>query len=70
MGGVERLTGWALLPGGEIGFETAPASGAAVAAGYRFDVPVRFESDRLEVSRAGFLAGEAVNVPMVEVREG
>ena len=27
---------------------TAPAEGAAVAAGFRFDVPVRFAEDRLE----------------------
>ncbi len=70
VGGSERLTGWTLLPGGAIGFDTPPAAGASIAAGYRFDVPVRFETDRLEVSRAGFLAGEAVSVPLVEIREG
>ena len=37
-------------------------------AGFRFDVPVRFAEDRLEVSRATFLAGELASVPLVEVR--
>ncbi len=39
-------------------------------AGYLFDVPVRFAEDRLEISRATFLAGEAVTVPLIEVRQG
>lgn len=69
VGGAERLTGWTLAAGGEVAFAVAPGAGQAVAAGFRFDVPVRFESDRLEINRAGFLAGEAVSVGMVEVRE-
>ena len=47
----------------------APAAGVVLTAGYRFDVPVRFAEDRLEISRATFAAGEAVSVPLVEVRE-
>jgi hypothetical protein len=31
---------------------------------------VRFAEDRLEISRATFLAGEAASVPLVELREG
>ncbi len=53
---------------GEVLLDTAPAEGAAVRAGYRFDVPVRFAEDRLEVSRATFLAGEMASVPLIEVR--
>ena len=41
-----------------------------IAAGFRFDVPVRFAEDSLEVSRASFAAGEAVSVPLIEIREG
>jgi len=67
--GDERLTGWALEPGGVIAFDTAPAAGAAVTAGCRFDVPVRFAEDRLEISQASFGAGEAPSVPLVEIRE-
>ena len=54
---------------GVLSFDEAPAAGAEVRAGFRFDVPVRFESDRLQVSRATFAAGEAPSVPMIEVRE-
>ena len=70
VGGVERLTGWVLEPLGGILFDVPPASGAVVSAGYRFDVPVRFAEDRLEINRASFLAGEAPSVPLVELREG
>ena len=50
-----------------VSFDEAPAEGAVVTAGFRFDVPVRFAEDRLEVNRATFLAGEAPSVPLVEV---
>ncbi|HEY0115697.1 MAG TPA: DUF2460 domain-containing protein [Allosphingosinicella sp.] len=68
--GVERIGGWILGDKGVVSFGAAPAQGAEVRAGFRFDVPVRFEEDRLQVSRATFKAGEAVSVPLVEVREG
>ncbi|MEH3108094.1 MAG: DUF2460 domain-containing protein [Sphingomonas fennica] len=70
VGGAERLAGWAVAAGGVIAFDTAPAAGAAIDAGYRFDVPVRFASDRLEVARATHGAAEAAAVPLIEVREG
>lgn len=53
---------------GEVLLDVAPAAGIAVRAGFRFDVPVRFAEDRLDVSRATFLAGELASVPLVEVR--
>jgi uncharacterized protein (TIGR02217 family) len=68
--GQERLAGWTLMVGGIVAFDVAPAAGAAVTAGYLFDVPTRFATDTLEVSRATFLAGEVPSVPLIEVREG
>ena len=68
--GIERASGWSLGSLGVVRFDDPPANGAVVAAGYLFDVPVRFGEDRLEVNRATFLAGEAPSVPLVEVREG
>lgn len=59
---------WTLQPAGVVLFDVAPAVGAVVSAGFVFDVPVRFDSDRLEISRATFAAGEAANVALVEVR--
>ncbi|MFL6845650.1 MAG: DUF2460 domain-containing protein [Allosphingosinicella sp.] len=68
--GAERSSGWTLAPLGLVRFDTAPAAGAEVRAGFRFDVPVRFAEDRLSVSRSTFEAGEAASVPLIEVREG
>ena len=44
------------------------ASGLSVTAGYEFDVPVRFDSDKLEVNMTGFNHGAIPNIPIVEVR--
>ena len=60
--------GFAVAPGGVVVFDAAPAAGAVVTASFAFDVVVRFAEDQLRVSRATFLAGEAVSVPLVEVR--
>ena len=68
--GGERVSGWTLDPLGIVRFDDPPVAGATIAAGYLFDVPVRFAEDRLEINRATFLAGEAPSVPLIEVREG
>ncbi|PCD01966.1 TIGR02217 family protein [Sphingomonas spermidinifaciens] len=61
--------GWTLDPGGWVTFDMPPPVGAAITASFEYDVPVRFAEDRLTVSRATFLAGEAASVPLIEVRE-
>jgi uncharacterized protein (TIGR02217 family) len=53
---------------GVVTFYEAPSELAPVTAGFAFDVPVRFDSDRLEVSMASFAAGNVPNIPVVEVR--
>ena len=45
----------------------APAPGAAVTAGFAFDVPVRFDTDDLTVNLEAFTAGEIPRVPLVEI---
>ena len=67
--GIEQTVGWALAEAGQIDFETPPPAGAAVSAGYEFDVPVRFAADRVDVSIAGWRAGDLPSVPLVELRE-
>ncbi len=47
---------------------TAPDANAEVTAGFEFDVPVRFDTDRIQTSVASFKAGDVPNVPVVEVR--
>lgn len=63
------VAGWTLGALGQITLATAPPTGAAVRAGFLFDVPVRFAEDRLNISGAAFAAGEAPSVPLIEVRE-
>lgn len=53
---------------GEITFAVPPGPGEQVTAGFEFDVPVRFDTDRILVSVANFQAGEAPQVPVIEVR--
>lgn len=64
------VSNWQLGALGEIIFETAPANGAAISAGFRFDVPVRFASDQIEINRYSFGAGETPSVPLIEIKEG
>jgi uncharacterized protein (TIGR02217 family) len=60
--------GWTLQPGGVLRFAVPPPTGAAISAGFLFDVAVRFADDQLDVSRATFMAGEIATVPLIEVR--
>ena len=47
---------------------TAPAADAVVRAGFRFDVPVRFDTDRIEVDLEAFRAGRIPSIPLIEVK--
>ena len=53
---------------GLISFAVPPAIGVQVTAGFEFDVPVRFDTDRIQTSVQSFQAGDVPNVPIVEVR--
>ena len=53
---------------GTVTLATAPATGAAVTAGFQFDVPVRFDTDRLDINLTSFAAGEIPSIPLVEIR--
>jgi len=52
---------------GTISFNTAPLPGAVISAGFEFDVPVRFDTEQLDVSLEAFGAGQVINVPLIEV---
>ena len=58
---VDPGTGW-------ITFAAPPAPGAAITASFDFDVPVRFDTDLLQISVETFRAGEVPRVPVVEIR--
>lgn len=53
---------------GIVALTHAPGDGAEITAGFEFDVPVRFDTDRIAVSVATFRAGEVPQVPVIEVR--
>ncbi|ATX65490.1 DUF2460 domain-containing protein [Roseinatronobacter bogoriensis] len=53
---------------GQITLARPPDAGAEVQAGFEFDVPVRFDTDLIQISMASFKAGELPKVPVIEVR--
>lgn len=53
---------------GQVTLMVAPAQGAVVTAGFEFDVPVRFDTDRITASLSSLSAGDIPSIPIVEVR--
>ena len=45
-----------------------PPSGASITAGYEFDVPVRFDTDKLDIDLQGVRHGAIPTIPLVEIR--
>jgi uncharacterized protein (TIGR02217 family) len=60
---VDHTTGIVTFEPGHI-----PALGQSITAGFEFDVPVRFDTDRLEVNLQGFRHGAIPSIPIVEIR--
>lgn len=60
---------------GVITFTTAPANGVAITAGCLFDVPVRFDTPRLDIDMNFFSTtegrgvGQVPSIPLIEVKE-
>ncbi len=71
--GVEKLSpeDWSFdFATGEVVFApgSMPGAGEAVTAGYEFDVPVRFDTERISISLTAFKAGQIPSIPLIEVR--
>jgi len=67
--GVLQAAGWSVNPtNGLITFTTSPASSIAVTAGFEFDVPVRFDTDQLDVTHDIERLGSITSIPLIEVR--
>ena len=60
---VDYTTGLVTFMAGSV-----PAASTSVTAGFAFDVPARFDTDRLAVSLEHFSHGEIPGIPVVEVR--
>jgi uncharacterized protein (TIGR02217 family) len=64
-----ELNDWTVdATSGVLTFIDAPDVGVTVTAGFEFDVPVRFDTDRIQTSVSSFQAGDVPNVPILEVR--
>ena len=69
LGMVEQMSGWTVdTTTGLITFTTAPAGGVIVRAGFEFDVPVRFDSDTLDVTLDFERLGTITSIPLLEIR--
>ena len=71
--GVEKAEGvaWSCDPAtGVVSFAggAIPGDGDAVTAGFEFDVPVRFDTDHLDINLTSFAAGDIPAIPLVEIR--
>jgi uncharacterized protein (TIGR02217 family) len=67
--GAEQLSGWTVdTTTGVLTFDTAPAAGVAITAGFAFDVPVRFDTDVLDVTLDLERLGSITSIPLVEIR--
>ena len=67
--GVAVADGWTCDPAtGVVTFADPPAEGAEISAGFSFDVPVRFDTDRLAINLTSFAAGDIPSIPLVELR--
>ncbi|MCA3555309.1 DUF2460 domain-containing protein [Aestuariivirga sp.] len=67
--GAQEVTGFSLdALTGVVTLAAAPPAGAAVTAGFFFDVPVRFDTDELRINLTQFAGGDIPDIPIVEIR--
>jgi uncharacterized protein (TIGR02217 family) len=60
--GIDPATGLVVFSAGHL-----PGDGVAVTAGFEFDVPVRFATDRIDVNLQAFNAGRIPTIPLTEI---
>jgi uncharacterized protein (TIGR02217 family) len=67
--GLEATSGWTVdTTTGLVSFGTAPAVGIQVTADFTFDVPVRFDSDQMDVTIETYQLGSWGKIILLEVR--
>ena len=67
--GAPQTSGWSVdITTGVITFTTAPGAGVAITAGFEFDVPVRFDTDVLDVTLDLERLGSITSIPLLEIR--
>ena len=69
LNGTPQASGWSVsTTTGLVTCTTAPAAGVAITAGFEFDVPVRFDTDVLDVTLDLERLGSITSIPLVEIR--
>jgi len=69
LSGAEQSSGWTVdTTTGLVTFATAPSAGVSVTAGFEFDVPVRFDTDTLDVTLDIEHLGSITSIPLLEIR--
>jgi len=69
LNGVEQMSGWSVdTTTGIVSFTVAPGNAVIVRAGFEFDVPVRFDSDMLDVTLDLEQLGSITSIPLLEIR--
>ena len=69
LNGTAQASGWSVTTStGLVTFGTAPGAGIAVTAGFAFDVPVRFDTDALDVTLDLERLGSITSIPLLEIR--
>jgi len=69
LAGVEQVSGWSVdTTTGLVTFGSTPGAGVAITAGFAFDVPVRFDTDALDVTLDLERLGSITSIPLVELR--
>ena len=67
--GAEQIGGWSVdTTTGVVSFDAAPAEGVAITASFEFDVPVRFDTDALDVTLDLERLGSITSIPLLEIR--
>ena len=69
LAGAEQFAGWSVdTTTGVVTFNTAPEPGIPITAGFAFDVPVRFDSDLMDVTLDIERLGSITSIPLLEIR--
>lgn len=66
--GIQQMSGWTVdTATGVVTFTSNPGGGVVVTAGFEFDTPVRFDSDKLEINMAEWAASKVQSIPLMEL---
>jgi uncharacterized protein (TIGR02217 family) len=69
LNGAPQPSGWSVATTtGLVTFATAPGAGVGITAGFAFDVPVRFDTDALDVTLDLERLGSINSIPLLELR--